>query len=185
MPLMHRLGFVVLLVAATPLALACDKSQPQPTQDPEPATDAPPPQPEPETEPEPEPEPEVAAPSEPEVSSFDADQFSEGGFEARHVHCTFDDPSSKATGYIKASFADADAAFDACAPKGAAIEVTWDYMGGPVGNISVVTENQKVANCMGSAMTNSLSAGVHATCSAIFLIGDIAGATAAFEKKKK
>jgi hypothetical protein len=181
MPDMHRLGFAVLLAAAT---LACDKSQTPPTQEPEPAVDAPP-QPEPEAEPEPEPEPEPAPAAEPEVSEFKAETFSEGGFEARNLNCSFDEASSKATGYVKASLVDADAALDACAPKGAAIEVSWDYVGGPVGNISVVAENQKVANCVGAAMSKNVSAGLHASCTAVFLIGDTAGATASFEKRKK
>jgi hypothetical protein len=180
---MRRLGFAVLLAAAT---LACDKSQTPPPREPEP-TVAPPSQPEPEEEPEaePEPEPEPAPAAEPEVSSFNAETFSEGGFEARFINCSFDEPSSKATGYIKASLVDADAAIDACAPKGAAIDVTWDYAGGPASNISVVAENQKVANCVGAAISKNVSAGLHASCTGVFLIGDLAGATASFDKRKK
>lgn len=180
MPDMHRLGFAVLLAAAT---LACDKSQTPPTQEPQPTVDAPP-QTEPESEPEPEPEPEPAPAAEPEVSEFKAATFSEGGFEARNLNCSFDEPSSKATGYVRASLVDADAALDACAPKGAAVDASWDYAGGPVNNISVGAENQKVANCVSAAMSNHLSAGLHASCTAVFLIGDIAGATASFEKGK-
>jgi hypothetical protein len=138
---------------------------------------APEPEPEPQAEPEPEPEPEV--------TKFDAAELSEGGFEARNLHCSFNEPSSRAAGYITASLVDADAALDACAPKGAAIEVTWAYLNGPVGSISVVATNSKVANCVAAAMSNNVSAGVKASCSAVLLLGDPAGATAAFEAQKK
>lgn len=177
---MHRLGFSLLLAVGV---LACDRSQPPPVE-PEPA-DAADPEPEPESEPEPAPEPEPEPEAAPEVMNFDAAELSQDGFEARNLHCTFDDASSVATGYITASLVDADAALDACAPKGAAIEVTWAYLGGPIGDISVVAERSKVANCVAAAMSNNVSAGVKATCSAVLLLGDIAGATASFETRKK
>lgn len=182
---MHRLRpSALLLVVAT---LACERGQSAPaTVTPD---DGPPPQPSPEPADEPEPadapepadEPEPAG--EPEVSQFVAEEFSEGGFVARNLRCEFEQASSVATGYIKASLVDADAALDACVSKGAAIQVSWKYIGGPSSDISVDGENQKVANCVANAVANNVSAGVRASCSAVFLLGDSAAATASFDSR--
>lgn len=175
---MHRLGFALVLATAT---LACDRGAT--TQPPvQAATPEAEPAPEPEAEAEPAPEPEAEA--EPEVSKLDADAVSEGGFEARNLHCTFAEPSSRASGYIIASLVDADAALDACAPKGMAIEVGWSYVGGPTSEISVAAENSKVANCVAAAVSQHVSAGVRASCNAVLLLGDVTKASAAFEARK-
>jgi hypothetical protein len=179
---MHRLGFALVLAVAT---LACEKSQTPPPVEPEPAAEPAPPTAVDEPEPEPESTPEPAPTAEPEVSQFDATEFSEAGFEARDVHCTFEEPSSKATGYIKASLVDADAALEACLSKGgAAIRVEWKYIGGPTSDISVDAENQKVANCVANVVAKNISAGVKASCSAVFLLGDTTAAAAAYEARK-
>jgi hypothetical protein len=184
---MHRLGLALILVASTVATVACERGQTAP--DTATPSDSPPPQPSPEPESEPaseepeseEPEPEPAG--EAEVSQFVAEDFTEGGFSARNIRCEFEEASSVATGYIKASLVDADAALDACSSKGTALQVSWKYIGGPTSDISVDADNQKTANCVANAIAKHVSAGVRASCTAVLLIGDSAGAAASFESR--
>jgi hypothetical protein len=175
---MQRIGLSVLLVFAT---AACDKSDSSNQPEPEPAPVAA--EPEPESEPEPEPEPEPAPePENPEVSDYDVPTYSKDGFEARNLSCEFAEPTREGPGYIDASLRDADAALDACAPKGAAIDVEWAYLGGPTGEIDVAAGSKKQADCVAAALAK-IRAGVTATCKATLLLGDTAAATAAFDAR--
>ncbi|PRQ03438.1 hypothetical protein ENSA5_15990 [Enhygromyxa salina] len=183
---MRHLGLALVLVAA---AVACEPSKPstppEPTPVAEPEADAEieaEAEPEAEAEAEPEPEAEPEAEAEAEVTQIDEAVFSKDGFEARDFHCSFDWPTRHAARYIAAGLADEDAALDACAPEGAAVEVEWSYAGGPTQNISVSAESSKIANCVTTAMTK-VRAGVEGDCSAILLIGDPARAAAAYEAR--
>jgi hypothetical protein len=177
---MHRFGLTVLLVAAS---LACEPSKSTTPPEPSPAESKPEPEPEPEVEPEPEPEPAPEPePEEPEVSEFAEAVLSQGGFEARGLKCTFAEPTREGQGYIIAGLVDADAALDACAPKGAAIDVSWNYVSGQAGNIDVSAKTSKQANCVATAM-GQVRAGIEAECSAVLLLGDPAAAAAAYEAR--
>ena len=46
-----------------------------------------------------------------------------------------------------------------------------------------LAENQKVANCVANAVAKNVSAGVRATCAAVFLIGDPTAAAASYESR--
>ncbi|MFO7564158.1 MAG: hypothetical protein R6X02_16045 [Enhygromyxa sp.] len=174
---MNRLGFTILLV----FAAACERSESSTTPEPTPAVSPAesPAEPEPRIEPEPEPEPE---PEQSEETGLSEAVFSREGFEARNLNCSFNTPTSGGSGYIAAGLVDADAELDACAPKGAAVTVSWDYVSGGAANISVEATSPKLANCVAAAMTK-VRAGVDANCSAVLLIGDSAGAAAAFEAR--
>lgn len=176
MPAMQRLGSTLLL---TFCVVACDSKsstppEPTPTQA---AVEQPQPQPEPELEPEPEPEPEVAEPME-----FSEPTFSQDGFEARNLHCKLNVETRGAAGFIKAGLVDQDAELDACAPKGAAIEITWSYVSNAAQNVSVVAGNNTMAKCITKAM-GGVRAGVDASCSAVLLLGDLTAATAAYDAR--
>jgi hypothetical protein len=177
---MHRLGLVVVFITA---AVACERSQsstpPEPTPSASTTEVAPAPEPAPEPEPELVPAPE---PDEPEVSEIKQAVFSKDGFEARDLQCALTVPTRGAEGFIAAGLADQDAALDACAPKGAAIEISWGYVSGQARNVSVSAETSKQANCVMAAMAG-VRAGVEASCSAIMLLGDPAGAAAAYEAR--
>ena len=172
---MRRLSFVAVLSISTALVfVACKRED---TEAPaEPAVS----EPEPEVEPEPEPEPEPE--QDPEEIKVDQDVVSRDGFEARDLHCVIDVPTRGATGYILAGLTDADAALDACAPKGAAIKVEWSYVNNVAGNASVSASSQKMANCVAKAM-GEVHAGVSAKCSAVLLLGDLTAATAAYDAR--
>jgi hypothetical protein len=176
---MQRLGPTVLLIFCV---AACDSDKSSTT--PEPASTSgavEQPQPEPEAEPEPEPEPEpVAEVAEP--MEFKEASFSQDGFEARNFHCKLNAETKGAQGFIKAGLVDQDAALDACAPKGAAIEVTWSYISSAAQNVSVTATDAKQAKCITKAM-GGVRAGVDATCSAVLLLGDLTAATAAFDAR--
>jgi hypothetical protein len=165
--------------------VACDSSEsstpPEPT--PTDSGSSVEPQPEPEPEPEPEPASEPEPEPEPEVMEFEEPVFSENGFEARNLECKFNSATRGGAGYIKAGLVDQDAALDACAPKGAAIDVTWGYISNQAQNVSVSAQSNTVAKCVMKAM-GGVRAGVDATCSAVFLIGDVTAATAAFDARK-
>ena len=184
---MRRLGVASLLVASLVSGLvACDRSSGSTPPDSTGAAEveaapAPAPEPEPEPESEPEPEPEPAAT---EVSKVAEAVVEKDGFVARDLQCSLDVPTADGDRYILASLTDpaVDAALDACAPKGAAIEVEWSYMSGQAGDISVVATSGKQASCIAAAMTK-VHAGVTAKCSAVLLIGDLAAATAAYEAR--
>jgi hypothetical protein len=175
---MQRLGITVLLISTM---VACDSSEsstpPEPTPTDTKVEPQPEPQPQPEPEPEPEPEAEVAEPME-----FSEPTFSQDGFEARNLYCKLNAETKGAAGYIKAGLVDQDAALDACAPKGAAIEVTWSYVSNAAQNVSVVAGSGTMAKCITKAM-GGVRAGVDANCSAVLLIGDLTAATAAFEAR--
>jgi outer membrane biosynthesis protein TonB len=176
---MLRLGLAVVLVAAM---VACERSQPSTSPEPAPAASSEPSS-EPDPEPDPEPEPAPAAePEEPEVSEIKQSVFKKDGFEARDLQCALSVPTRGAEGYIAAGLADADAELDACAPKGAAIEVRWGYVSGQAGNVSVDAATSKQANCVAAAM-KKVRAGVEANCSAILLIGDPTAAAAAYDAR--
>jgi hypothetical protein len=177
---MHRLASAVLLVAAV---MACDSSsEPSTTPEPSPTDGAVESAPDP--EPEPEPEPEPAPQEEPEVTSLSEPVLSQDGFEARNLQCSFGVPTRGAAGFIVAGLVDPEVVglLDACAPKGAAVEVSWGYVSAHARNVSVVAENSKMAKCVMTAM-DKVRAGVDATCTAIILIGDDAGAAAKFEAR--
>lgn len=178
---MHRLGLFVLLV----FAAACERSESSTPPEPTPTVSTPA-EAEAEAEAEPEPEPEAelepTPEAEPEVSEIKQEVFSKDGFEARNLSCAINVPTRGADGYIAAGLVDADAALDACAPKGAAVQVSWEYLSGQAGNISVDATSSKLANCVAAAM-GKVRAGVDASCSAVLLIGDAAGAAAAFEAR--
>lgn len=178
---MRSLAITVLLLSSM---VACDSSKSSTTPEPTPSDSGSTvqPQPEPEPAPEPEPEPEPAPEAEPEVMAFEEPAFSQDGFEARNLKCTFNSSTRSGPGYIKAGLADVDAALDACAPKGAAIDVTWGYISNQAQNISVSAPNNTVVKCVMKAM-GGVRAGVEANCSAVLLIGDVAAATAAFEAR--
>ncbi len=163
---------------------ACEPSKPSTPPEPTSVDSTTEPAAQPEAEPAAEAEPEPAAEpepeAEPEVSEIDEAVFSKDGFEARDLHCSLGEPTRNAARYIAAGLADQDAALDACAPEGAAVEVNWVYLGGPTGDISVVAETSSLANCVTQAMAK-VRAGVEADCRAVILIGDPAGATAAYD----
>ena len=171
-----------MLLAAT---IACERSQPSTTPEPS-VTPEVTPEPEPASEPtpevEPEPEPAPEEPEEPEVSAIKEAVFEKDGFQARDLQCTLTVPTRGAAGYIAAGLAEQDAALDACAPKGAAIEISWGYVSGQARNVSVSAETSKQANCIMAAM-GKVRAGVEANCSAIMLIGDPTGAAAAYDAR--
>jgi hypothetical protein len=175
---MQRLGSTVLLIFCV---VACDSDKSSTPPEPTSTTGAvEQPQPEPEAEPEPEPEPEPAEVAEP--MEFSEASFSQDGFEARNFHCKLNAETKGAQGYIKAGLVDQDAALDACAPKGAAIEVTWSYVSSAAQNVSVVGQNASQAKCITKAMAG-VRAGVDASCSAVLLLGDLTAATAAFDAR--
>jgi hypothetical protein len=173
---MQRLGITVLLLSTM---VACDSSKSSTPPEPTPTDATVEPQPEPEPEPEPEPAPEA----EPEMMEFNEPAFSQDGFEARNLHCKFNSATRGGDGYIKAGLVDVDAALDACAPKGAAIDVEWGYISNQAQNISVSAESNSVVKCVMKAM-GGVRAGVEANCTAVLLIGDTAAATAAFDARK-
>jgi hypothetical protein len=177
---MQRLGLPVLILS---LMVACDssKSSTPPESTPTDATVEPQPEPEPEPQPEPEPAPEPEP--EPEVMEFNEPVFSQDGFEARNLNCKFNSATRGGAGYVKAGLVDVDDALDACAPKGAAIDVTWGYISNQAQNVSVSAESNTVLKCVMKAM-GGVRAGVDANCSAVLLIGDTAAATAAFDARK-
>jgi hypothetical protein len=178
---MQRLGVTVLLTLAM---VGCDSSESTTPPEPTPTDAVVEPQPELESEPVSEPEPETTAEAEPEVMAFEEPVFSQDGFEARNLECKFNSATrSAAAGYIKAGLVDVDAAIDACAPKGAVIDVTWGYISNQAQNISVSAQSNTVAKCVMKAM-GGVRAGVEANCSAVLLIGDVTAATAAFDARK-
>lgn len=186
---MLRSRLAVLLVSLISFAtVACERSQPTTSPEPSPAETptevAPEPEAEAEAEAESEPEEpeEPAEPEEPEVSEIKEAVFKKDGFEARDFQCQLSVPTRGAVGYIAAGLADADAELDACAPKGAAIEVSWGYVSGQAGNVSVGAETSKQANCVAAAM-KKVRAGVEANCSAILLLGDPTAAAAAYDAR--
>ncbi|EDM77402.1 hypothetical protein PPSIR1_37844 [Plesiocystis pacifica SIR-1] len=167
---------------------ACEPAEP--TTPPSEGTDAPAeaaPEPEPEmAEPEPEVEPEPeAAPEpepEPEVSEVNLPSLSRDGFEARNLHCELETPTRNAERYITAGLVKRDADLDACAPKGAAVEVQWEYVSGNAASVEVSASSGGVANCVSTTMTK-VGAGVSARCSAVLLLGDQAAAQAEFDAR--
>ena len=179
---MLRIRLAVLLITAT---VACERSQPSTPPESSsaetPTEVAPEPAPEPEPEPTPEAEP-APEPEEPEVSEIKEAVFKKDGFEARDLQCVLTVPTRGAAGYIAAGLAEQDAALDACAPKGAAIEIRWGYVSGKAGNVSVSAETTKQANCIAAAM-KQVRAGVEANCSAIMLLGDPTAAAAAYDAR--
>lgn len=176
---MQRLGLTVLLIS---MMVACDSSKSSTPPEPTPTDAAVEPQAEVEPTPEPEPEPEPAPEPEPEVMAFDEPVFSQDGFEARNLECKFNSATRGGAGYVKAGLVDVDAALDACAPKGAAIDVAWGYISNQAQNISVSAASNTVAKCVMKAM-GGVRAGVEANCTAVLLIGDVAAATAAFDAR--
>jgi hypothetical protein len=177
---MHRLGLIVVLAAAAACEPATSSTPPEPT--PAAATAESPSEPEPESAPAPEPESAPEPEPAPEVSKIDEPVYSKEGFEARDLHCTLETPTRGAAGYIAAGLVDADATLDACAPKGAAVEVSWAYISSMAQNVSVEAETSSLANCVMTAMA-SVRAGVDASCSAVLLIGDPAAAAAAYDAR--
>jgi hypothetical protein len=137
---------------------------------------------EPEAEPAPEPEPEPER--EAAVSEVAEPVLEKDGFVARDVQCTLSEATVNGDRYILAGLTDpeVDAALDACAPKGAAIQVEWSYVSGQAADIAVVATSPKQANCIAAAMTK-VRAGVSAKCSAVLLVGDLAAATKAYEAR--
>lgn len=182
---MHRLGFAVLLIATT---VACERSQTSTPPEPAPAetpADAPAePANEALAEPEEPEEPAVESQpaQEPEISEVKQPVFEKDGFLARDLVCSLTVPTRGADRYIAAGLVDADAALDACAPKGAAVDVTWGYVSGQARNVSVDAETSKLANCVMKAM-EQVRAGVEAECRAVLLIGDPVCAAAAYEAR--
>jgi hypothetical protein len=181
---MHRHGLIVLIPLMIPMiivASACERSQSSTSPEPTPTVSNPTPRSEPEPERDVEPEAD-SEPEDPEIDRIDEPVFSRDGFEARGLKCSLNTPTRSADRYIAAGLVDADAALDACAPKGAAVQVSWEYVGGGAANITVDATSSKLAKCVATAMTQ-VRAGVGASCSAILLIGDPAGATAAFDAR--
>lgn len=184
---MLRSRLAVLLITSVIATVACERSQPSTPPEPSPAKTptevASEPDPQEEAEADPEPAHTPSEPEDPEISEIKEAVFKKDGFEARDFQCELSVPTRGADRYIAAGLADADAELDACAPKGAAIEVRWGYVSGQAGNVSVDAETSKQANCVAAAM-KKVRAGVEANCSAILLLGDPTAAAAAYDARK-
>ena len=187
---MHRLGSAPTLALSCVLLLglaACDGGEP--TTPPEPdataqADAAPPAEPEPELEPEveaePEPEPEPAPAAE---RDYKEGTISKDGFEARALDCKLNDAVEGARGFTIAGLSKQDAAFDACAPKGAVVDVEWNFVSNASTDISISAESGKVASCVGAAFAKVRAGVGSGKCSVTLLIGDATAAAAAYDAR--
>ena len=102
------------------------------------------------------------------------------GLEVRNLQCTMDKVNFLTGMETVSALAAQKAAFDACAPKGAAFAVNWAWKDTGMADVVVLNSSNTAANaCIQKALTKSASS-LRGNCSAVILAGEpTAAATAA------
>ena len=100
------------------------------------------------------------------------------------LECRLDSMGFMAAMQLVASIAAQKKAMDKCAPKGDAPLVKWTFSGGKAKGVEVTgASDAKVQKCVAKAAAK-MASDVEGECAAYFLIGAVAGATAAYDKAK-
>jgi uncharacterized protein len=100
------------------------------------------------------------------------------------LECRLDSMGFMAAMQLVASIAAQKKAMDKCAPKGDAPHVTWTFSGGKAKQVAVEgAASIKIEKCVAMA-AGKMASDMDGECAAYFLIGNAAGATAAYEKAK-
>lgn len=101
------------------------------------------------------------------------------GLEVRSLQCTMEKVNFLSGMETVSALAAQKAAFDACAPKGAAFSVRWAWGGSGTADVAVLASSSKAADaCVQKALSRA-SSSLRGSCTAIILAGDPAAAAAA------
>jgi hypothetical protein len=100
------------------------------------------------------------------------------------LECRLDSMGFMAAMQLVASIAAQKKAMDKCAPKGDAPKVKWTFSGGKAKQVEVEgAASIKIEKCVAIA-AGKMASDMDGECAAYFLIGNAAGATAAYDKAK-
>ncbi len=105
------------------------------------------------------------------------------GLRVRELECRLDQVGSLGALALAATLAKQKRALDRCAPKGDAATVYWRFDGSATRDVKIEGVDEGTARCVAKAMKR-VKGTVPALCAAIVLIGDEAGADAAFKQRE-
>lgn len=114
-------------------------------------------------------------------STINVASMTVNGLEARNLSCTLQKGGLLAPATIMGALSAKKEALDACSPKGAAIDVTFDWTTATGKTTATAGGDDKTHTCVQTAL--SVPAPVTGTCTATILIGDQAAASAAADAR--
>ena len=105
-------------------------------------------------------------------TTVDVDSMSVNGMQLQDIHCELTQGGLFASMAVAGEIASQKEAFDACAPAGAAVAMSWVWSGGATEQVHVRESTHASANdCMVTAMT-AIQSQQSGSCRATLLVGD-------------